>query len=81
MVLLAAATAAYTFIVSFVIDEANNITKNNDTIKKAKNFAFSALPLLIFITATSGLSNYLQRILNNSIALKAVTKMQNQMLK
>lgn len=81
MVLLAAATAAYTFIVSFVIDEANNITKNNDTIKEAKNYAFSVLPLLIFITATSGLSNYLQRILNNSIALKAVTKMQKQMLK
>lgn len=81
MALLAATTAAYTFIVSFVIDEANNLTKNNNTIKQAQSYAFSVLPLLIFITATSGLSNYLQRILNNSIALKAVTKMQKQMLK
>ncbi|MDA9931840.1 ABC transporter ATP-binding protein/permease [bacterium] len=81
MALLAATTAAYTFIVSFVIDEANSLTKKNDTIKQAQSYAFSVLPLLIFITATSGLSNYLQRILNNSIALKAVTKMQKQMLK
>lgn len=81
MALLAATTAAYTFIVSFVIDEANNLTKNNNTIKQAQSYAFSVLPLLFFITATSGLSNYLQRILNNSIALKAVTKMQKQMLK
>ena len=81
MALLAATTAAYTFIVSFVIDEANNLTKKNNTIKQAQSYAFSVLPLLIFITATSGLSNYLQRILNNSIALKAVTKMQKQMLK
>ena len=81
MALLAATTAAYTFIVSFVIDEANNLTKENNTIKQAQSYAFSVLPLLIFITATSGLSNYLQRILNNSIALKAVTKMQKQMLK
>ena len=81
MALLAATTAAYTFIVSYVIDEANNLTKENNTIKQAQSYAFSVLPLLIFITATSGLSNYLQRILNNSIALKAVTKMQKQMLK
>ena len=81
MALLAATTAAYTFIVSYVIDEANNLTKDNNTIKQAQSYAFSVLPLLIFITATSGLSNYLQRILNNSIALKAVTKMQKQMLK
>ncbi|MDG1142332.1 MAG: ABC transporter ATP-binding protein [Hellea sp.] len=81
MALLAATTAAYTFIVSFVIDEANNLTKKNNTIKQAQSYAFSVLPLLIFITATSGLSNYLQRILNNLIALKAVTKMQKQMLK
>jgi subfamily B ATP-binding cassette protein MsbA len=81
MALLAATTAAYTFIVSFVIDEANSLTKKNNTIKQAQSYAFSVLPLLIFITATSGLSNYIQRILNNSIALKAVTKMQKQMLK
>ena len=54
MALLAATTAAYTFIVSFIIDEANNLTKENNTIKQAQSYAFSVLPLLIFITATSG---------------------------
>ena len=43
-------------------------------LKQAQSYAFSVLPLLIFITATSGLSNYLQRILNNSIASKSSYK-------
>ena len=54
MALLAATTAAYTFIVSFVIDEANSLTKKNNTIKQAQSYAFAVLPLLIFITAKEG---------------------------
>ena len=81
MALLAAATAAYTFVVGYIVDEANNLAKNADAVSNAKSYAYAILPILLGITALSGVSNYIQRILSNSIALNAVGKMQKQMFK
>ncbi len=81
MALLAAATAAYTFVVGYIVDEANNLTQDLDAITNAKKYAYAILPILLGITALSGISNYIQRILSNSIALNAVGKMQKQMFK
>ena len=81
MALLAIATAAYTFVVSHIIDEANSLSKSADAAANAKRYAFAILPILLGITALSGISNYVQRILSNSIALNAVGKMQKQMFK
>lgn len=81
MALLAAATAAYTFVVGHIVDEANGLSKNVDAVSNAKKYAFAILPILLGITALSGISNYIQRILSNSIALNAVGKMQKQMFK
>ena len=81
MALLAAATAAYTFVVGYIVDEANNLAKNADAVRNAKSYAYAILPILLGITALSGVSNYIQRILSNSIALNAVGKMQKQMFK
>ena len=81
MALLAAATAAYTFVVGHIVDEANGLTKNVDAVSNAKKYAYAILPVLLGITALSGISNYVQRILSNSIALNAVGKMQKQMFK
>jgi len=79
MALLAAATAAYTFVVGHIVDEANGLSKNVDAATNAKKYAYAILPILLGITALSGVSNYVQRILSNSIALNAVGKMQKQM--
>ena len=81
MALLAIATAAYTFVVGHIVDEANTLSKNADAAANAKRYAFAILPILVGITALSGISNYVQRILSNSIALNAVGKMQKQMFK
>ncbi len=81
MALLAAATAAYTFVVGYIVDEANKLTQGVDAASNAKKYAYAILPVLLGITALSGLSNYIQRILSNSIALNAVGKMQKQMFK
>ena len=81
MALLAAATAAYTFGVGYIVDEANSLTQDLDAISNAKKYAYAILPILLGITALSGISNYIQRILSNSIALNAVGKMQKQMFK
>ena len=81
MALLAAATAAYTFVVGHIVDEANNLSKTVDAATNAKTYAYAILPILLGITALSGISNYVQRILSNSIALNAVGKMQKQMFK
>ncbi len=81
MALLAAATAAYTFVVGYIVDEANNLSINANAVSNSKAYAYAILPILLGITALSGISNYIQRILSNSIALNAVGKMQKQMLK
>ena len=81
MALLAAATAAYTFVVGHIVDEANGLSKGVDGLSNAKKYAYAILPVLLGITALSGISNYIQRILSNSIALNAVGKMQKQMFK
>ena len=81
MVLLAAATAAYTFVVGHIVDEANDLPKGAEAAANAKKYAYAILPILLGIPALSGISNYVQRILSNSIALNAVGKMQKQMFK
>ena len=81
MALLAIATAAYTFVVGRIVDEANAIDGGLDAITNAKKYAYAILPILLGITALSGISNYIQRIFSNSIALNAVGKMQKQMFK
>jgi len=79
MALLAAATAAYTFVVGHIVDAASSLPQNTDAAANAKTYAYAILPILLGITALSGISNYVQRILSNSIALNAVGKMQKQM--
>ena len=79
MALLAGATAAYTWVVSLIIDQAGQMDESPDALEAAKRYALIILPFLIIIPFVSGVSNYLQRILTNAIALNAVGKMQKQM--
>jgi len=87
MILLALATAAYTFVVAEIVDQANALKDGTDSssdvddnaIATAKKYAFAILPILLGITLISGLSNYFQRIITNKMALNAVGDMQKQM--
>ncbi len=81
MVLLALATAAYTWVVSYIVDTANAADQTDDGLENARRYAFLILPVLLGITFISGISNYAQRILANSIALNAVGKLQKQMFR
>ena len=81
MVLLAGATAAYTFVVGFLVNQANGLDMGGDAIETAKGYAFAVLPILLLITLVSGVSNFAQRIYCNAIALNAVGEMQKQMFR
>jgi len=79
MVILSAATAIYTFVVSFIVDRAGELDTDADALANARTYAYAILPLLLGITFISGISNYIQRIISNSIALNTVGEMQKQM--
>ncbi len=80
MALLAVATAAYTWVVNIVVNEATDLGDGQNAIVTAKKYALTILPILIGIPLISGIANYAQRILANSIALNAVGDMQKQMI-
>ena len=80
MILLAGATAAYTFVVSFIVDQANRLSDGQSTgASQAIGYAKLVLPVLLGITLLSGLSNYIQRILTNKISLTTLGALQKDM--
>ncbi len=79
MALLAIATAAYTWVISLIIDQAGKMDESADALSAAKKYAVIILPFLILVPFVSGVANYIQRILTNAIALNAVGKMQTEM--
>lgn len=81
MALLALATASYTLVVNFIIEQAQSIETEAGALGNARKYAALILPVLIGITLISGLANYAQRIIANAIALNTVGDMQKQMFK
>ncbi len=83
MVVLAAATACYGLVVGYIVDQANALSSadggSTNSLAQAKSYAELVLPILLGITLLSGVSNYAQRILSNSIALNAVGELQKRM--
>ncbi len=84
MVVLALATAAYTVVVGYVVDQANGLKDSGlkdevGALENAKRYAGLVLPVLVGIPLVSGIANYIQRILTNSIALHTVGDLQTQM--
>ncbi len=79
MVLLAAATPAYTWVVKLVIDQALALENETEAMASAVEYAKIIIPFLIGVPIVSGLANYVQRILTNDIALNAIGEMQKQM--
>lgn len=79
MALLAVTTAAYTWVISLIIDQAGKMDESQNALDAAKDYAKIILPFLILIPFISGLANYFQRILTNAIALNTVGKLQKEM--
>lgn len=82
MAILAAATASYGFVIAYIVDSAQALASGEtdmDALTKAKRYASLAIPVLLGITLISGVSNYIQCILANAIALNAVGDLQKQM--
>ncbi|WP_189585876.1 ABC transporter ATP-binding protein [Litorimonas cladophorae] len=80
MVIFAAATAGYVYLVSLIIDAATTLD-GGDSLSQTKRYAAIILPVILGLTFAAGLGGYIQRILTNSIALNTVGKMQTQMLR
>ncbi|MEM9600219.1 MAG: ABC transporter transmembrane domain-containing protein [Pseudomonadota bacterium] len=71
MAIYAVATAAYLFVVQIVIDAGSDTS--------VADYARLVLPFVIGIPLISALTNYLQRVATNAIALNAVANMQQDM--
>ncbi len=81
MILLALATAAYGFLVKYIIDTAMAMEGGASALTSARTYAFAVVPILVGVTAVSGLAMYMQRILANALALNVVADLQKEMFK
>lgn len=81
MVLLALATAAYGFLVKYIVDTATAMNLEADAMSNAKTYALAIAPILIIVTAISGVAMYLQKIMTNALALNVVADLQKQMFR
>ncbi len=82
MIILAAATAAYGFLIKHIIDVAQNLGGDivaSDAGAQAKRFAWAVVPIIIAVTIISGVSMFLQSILANSVALNTIGNLQKSM--
>jgi subfamily B ATP-binding cassette protein MsbA len=79
MIVLAAATAAYTWVVKIIIDKALLLTSDTNSDASVIAYAKIIIPFLIGVPIVSGVANYAQRILSNAIALNTVGDLQKQM--
>lgn len=82
MIILAAATAAYGFLIKYIIDVASNLGGDviaTDAGAQAKRFALTVVPVIIAVTIISGVSMFIQAILANSVALNTIGDLQKSM--
>ncbi|HHL43659.1 MAG TPA: ATP-binding cassette domain-containing protein [Hellea balneolensis] len=83
MIVLAATTAAYGWLVKHIIDVANSLNaKDGITLEageSAKIFAVKIVPVVIGVTLVSGVSMFIQSILTNSVALNTIGRLQKAM--
>ncbi|WP_371396004.1 ABC transporter ATP-binding protein [Fretibacter rubidus] len=79
MILLALATAAYGFLVKFIIDSAVALQAEADAASNAKRYALLIAPALIVVTMVSGGAMFAQRVLTNKLALNVIAALQKQM--
>jgi len=83
MAILAAAMAAYGWLVAYAIDTATALqdanTGETDPKEKAIGFAKIVVPVILGVTLISGVSLFLQSILTNSVSLNTIGSLQKDM--
>ncbi len=81
MTILAAATAAYTWLLKYVVDSmtVGGADLGQDALEQTRNFAIVAVPLVLGLTVVSGFSLFIQSILSNKVALNVVGDLQKSM--
>ena len=79
MIVVASATAAYTWLFKFIVDSMN-VSESSEPAK-ATTFGFIKLvvPAVIGLTVISGLSLFIQSVLSNKVSLNVVGDLQKTM--
>ena len=81
MVLVAAATAGYTFIFKLVVDTISGLSEISSVDTRVSMFVTKVVPLIIGVTLISGASLFAQVVLSNSVALNVIGDLQKAMFK
>ncbi len=80
MIIVAAATAAYTWLLKFIVDSMGAASSDTGSASEnAKSFIKLIVPAVIGLTAISGISLFIQAILTNKIALSVIADLQKKM--
>ena len=83
MIILAAATAIYGWLIKHIIDVATSLGVGDEVslqaADSAKLFAKQVVPVVVGVTIVSGLSMFFQSILANSVALDTIGALQKSM--
>ncbi len=82
MIILAATTAAYGFLIKYIIDVANELGGAglaSAAGEQAKRFAILVVPVIVGVTIISGISMFIQSVLANSVALNVIGNLQKSM--
>ncbi len=80
MAIFAISTSALMYVIKLLIDAASALQGQGE-LSQTGQYAKIILPILFGVAITTSLSDFLQRILTNSIALNTVAKFQKQMLR
>ena len=80
MAIFAISTSALMYVIKLLIDAASAL-QGQGGLSQTGQYAKIILPILFGVAITTSLSDFLQRILTNSIALNTVAKFQKQMLR
>ncbi|MEE9273526.1 MAG: ABC transporter ATP-binding protein [Robiginitomaculum sp.] len=80
MIIVAAATASYTWLLKIIVENMASEGLENAT-NKAQNFVRLVVPAVIGLTVISGLSLFVQTILSNKVALNIVGDLQKSMFR
>lgn len=82
MIILAATTAAYGFLIKYILDVATELGgagAASDAGEQAKRFATLVVPVIVGVTIISGISMFIQSVLANSVALNVIGNLQKSM--
>lgn len=83
MAVLSAATAAYGWLIAYIINVANDMREGGaispDAADNAKAFARTVVPVIVGVTLVSGIAMFAQAVLANSVALRVIADLQKHM--